>query len=116
MVRTLETNATGSQQNIPSEYAVENYGTTASIENNNAIGSENTPNNELGVALWLAGYEQGRTGDLQITPNGAGSTTINVTHQTTTAAERQIDDGCGSSSCRFADEHLFRLAAKYVDE
>jgi hypothetical protein len=39
----------------------------------------------LGVALWLAGYEQGRTGDLQLTPAGIGSTHLNVTRQTPTA-------------------------------
>jgi hypothetical protein len=85
MVRTLETNATGSQQDIPSEYAVENYGTTTSIETNNPIGSESAPDNELGVALWLAGYEQGRTGDLHLTAAGAGSTNLNITHQTSTS-------------------------------
>ena len=85
LVRALESNATGSQQNIPSEYVVENYGTTASIENNNPIGSETQPNSELGVALWLAGYEQGRTGDLQLTPAGIGSTQLNITRQTPTA-------------------------------
>ena len=85
MVGSLETNATGSQQDIPSEYAVENYGTTASIENNNPIGTETLPNNELGVALWLAGYEQGRTGDLHLTAAGSGSTTLNITNQTSTS-------------------------------
>ncbi len=85
LVRALESNPTGSQQYIPSEYVVENYGTTASIENNNPIGSETQPNSELGVALWLAGYEQGRTGDLQLTPAGIGSTHLNITHQTPTA-------------------------------
>ena len=85
LVRALESNPTGSQQYIPSEYVVENYGTTASIENNNPIGSETQPNSELGVALWLAGYEQGRTGDLQLTPAGIGSTHLNITGQTPTA-------------------------------
>jgi hypothetical protein len=85
LVRALEANATGSQQNIPSEYVVENYGTSSSIENNNPIGSETQPNSELGVALWLAGYEQGRTGDLQLTPAGLGSTQLNITSQTPTA-------------------------------
>lgn len=85
MIRALETNATGSQANIPSEYSVENYGTTASIENNNPIGSESSPNSELGVALWLAGYEQGRTGDLQLNPAGSGATHLTVAGQTTTS-------------------------------
>ena len=61
LIRTLETNATGSHADIPTEYVVENYGTTASIETNNPIGSETIPNTEMGVALWLAGYEQGVT-------------------------------------------------------
>jgi hypothetical protein len=85
LVQSLETNITGSQADIPSEYVVENYGTTASIENNNPIGSESSPNTELGVALWLAGYEQGRTGDLQLTPKASGTTQLNVTSQTSTS-------------------------------
>ncbi len=89
LVRALEVNATGSQQYIPSEYVVENYGTTASITNNNPIGSETQPNSELGVALWLAGYEQGRTGDLQLTPAGIGSTQLNIVRQTPTALGEQ---------------------------
>ena len=84
MVRALETNATGSQADIPSEYVVENYGTTASIETNNPIGSEDLANNELGVALWLAGYEQGRMGDLHLTPSGSASTHLSVTRQSST--------------------------------
>jgi hypothetical protein len=85
LVAALETNPTGSQADIPTEYVVENYGTTTSIETNNPIGSEDSPNTELGVALWLAGYEQGRTGDLQLTPKASGSTTLNITSQTSTS-------------------------------
>ena len=85
LVRTLETNATGSQADIPSEYVVENYGTSSSIETYNPIGSEDQPNTQMGVALWLAGYEQGRTGDLQLTASANGSTHLNVTRQTTTS-------------------------------
>ena len=85
LVRTLETNATGSQANIPSEYVVENYGTTTKIETNNAIGSETDPNTELGVGLWLAGYEQGRSADLQLTPTATGSTNLKITQQSATS-------------------------------
>ena len=35
-------------------------------------------------ALWLAGYEQGRTNDLQLTAAVTGSTMLNITHQTST--------------------------------
>ena len=70
---------------IPSEYVVENYGTTTSIETNNAIGSETDPNTQLGVALWLAGYEQGRNGDLQLSAAANGSTHLKISSQTGTS-------------------------------
>lgn len=85
LVRTLETNATGSQADIPSEYTVENYGVNSNITTYNPIGSEDTLNTQLNVALWLAGYEQGRSGELQLTPKASGSTTLNIISQIPTA-------------------------------
>ncbi|HEY1685355.1 MAG TPA: hypothetical protein VGG19_11370 [Tepidisphaeraceae bacterium] len=85
LVRTLETNATGSQADIPSEYCVENYGVNSNITTYNPIGSEDSPNTELGVALWLAGYEQGRTGDLQMSTKATGTTQLNIQSQSATA-------------------------------
>ena len=115
MVGSLETNATGSQQDIPSEYAVENYGTTASIENNNPIGTETLPNNELGVALWLAGYEQGRTGDLHLTAAGSGSTTLNITNQTSTSLGG-LNTSVAPLGGRTSAEQLHRQTTEHILE